>query len=157
MDKQSNTIPYSIYKNKEDITHTLGLTLSTTDLFVGFLKLNLFHISYTNTHRILYPFNILLLRQKISFSASDDSLRNLKMSLMRKVNLSDGKTVWECVQCGKRHFNKSNIVQHVDTHIEGVKYICDFCQKHFKSQGSLNVHVTIKHREEKRRDANQNY
>ena len=90
----------------------------------------------------------------LSFSASDvsdDNLHSLKMSLMRKVNLADGKTEWECVQCGRRHYNKSNILQHVDTHIEGVKYICDFCQKHFKSQGSLNVHVTLKHREEKRK------
>ena len=66
--------------------------------------------------------------------------------MMQKMILSDGKTVWKCNQCGKRHHNKSNIFQHVDLHIDGVQYICDYCQGVFKSQGSLNVHITNKHR-----------
>ena len=55
-----------------------------------------------------------------------------------------------CTQCGKQHANKSNIVQHVDQHIEGVHYNCEYCVKVFKSQGSLNGHVTQKHRNERK-------
>ena len=73
---------------------------------------------------------------------------------MRKIVLSDGKHVWECIECGKKHHNKSNIIQHVDLHIQGVQYICEYCQKQFKSQGSLNVHVTTKHRDLKKRIKN---
>ena len=73
---------------------------------------------------------------------------------MRKVVLSDGKHAWECIECGKKHHNKSNIVQHVDLHIQGVQYICEYCQKQFKSQGSLNVHMTTKHRDLKKRIKN---
>jgi uncharacterized C2H2 Zn-finger protein len=71
--------------------------------------------------------------------------------MMHRVALEDGKSTWECVQCGKQHHNKSNILQHVDLHIAGVQYICDYCQKVFKSQGSLNFHVTTKHRDEHKR------
>jgi len=84
----------------------------------------------------------------------DDNLAQLKLSLMRKVVLSDGKHAWECIECGKKHHNKSNIVQHVDLHIQGVQYICEYCQKQFKSQGSLNVHMTTKHRDLKKRIKN---
>ena len=90
----------------------------------------------------------------------DDSLTKLKLSLMQKVSTSDGRSVWECVQCGKTHHNKSNILQHVDLHIQGATYTCHFCQKQFKSQGSLNVHTTTKHRDAKRMEklnANLNY
>jgi len=80
-----------------------------------------------------------------------DGLASLKMSMMHRVALGDGKSTWECVQCGKQHHNKSNILQHVDLHIAGVQYICDYCQKVFKSQGSLNYHVTTKHRDEHKR------
>ena len=81
-------------------------------------------------------------------------LANLKLSMMHKVPLGNGKFTWECAECGKQHHNKSNIVQHVDLHIAGVQYICDYCQKVFKSQGSLNVHVTTKHRDEHKRSKN---
>ena len=66
-----------------------------------------------------------------------DGLASLKISMVHRVALEDGKSTWECVQCGKKHHNKSNILQHVDLHIAGVQYICDYCQKVFKSQGSL--------------------
>jgi len=93
-------------------------------------------------------------------NSQDDSLTKLKLSLMQKVAMSDGRSVWECVQCGKTHHNKSNIMQHVDLHIQGATYTCHFCQKQFKSQGSLNVHTTTKHRDAKRMEklnANLNY
>ena len=50
------------------------------------------------------------------------------MSMMHRVALEDGKSTWECVQCGKQHHNKSNILQHVDLHIAGVQYINDNVQ-----------------------------
>ena len=79
-----------------------------------------------------------------------DDVTSLKLSMMTKTQSSDGKSCWMCTQCGKQHPNKSNIVQHVDQHIEGIQYRCEFCEKVFKSQGSLNGHVTLKHRNQRK-------
>jgi uncharacterized C2H2 Zn-finger protein len=79
-----------------------------------------------------------------------DDVTSLKLSMMTKTQSSDGKSCWMCTQCGKQHPNKSNIVQHVDQHIEGIQYRCDYCEKVFKSQGSLNGHVTLKHRNQRK-------
>ena len=77
-------------------------------------------------------------------------MASLKLSMMTKVVSSDGRACWMCTQCGKQHANKTNIVHHVDQHIEGVQYSCEYCGKVFKSQGGLNNHVTQKHRDERK-------
>ena len=92
---------------------------------------------------------------KLQSSIVDLSVVEYKESLMAKVVLSDGRQVWQCTQCERRHHNKSNIVQHVDLHIQGLQYSCLYCHKHFKSQGSLNVHITIKHRDQHKKQKNQ--
>ena len=84
-------------------------------------------------------------------------MASLKLSMMTKVVSSDGKKYWMCTQCGKQHANKSNIVQHVDQHLEGVQYNCEYCGKVFKSQGSLNGHVTQKHRNERKFKMNSSF
>ena len=82
----------------------------------------------------------------------DVSVVHYKESLMSRVVMSDGRAVWRCNECGKQHYNKSNIVQHVDQHIQGVQYSCQYCERVFKSQGSLNVHITNKHRDEHKKN-----
>ena len=77
----------------------------------------------------------------------DVSVVHYKESLMSRVVMSDGRAVWRCDECGRQHHNKSNIVQHVDLHIQGLQYTCQYCERIFKSQGSLNVHITNKHRD----------
>ena len=82
------------------------------------------------------------------------SVLEYKASLMARVARPDGRCVWQCTLCGKEHYNKSNIVQHVDLHIDGVQYSCLYCHKQFKSQGSLNVHITTKHRDQHKKQKN---
>lgn len=84
----------------------------------------------------------------------ESSVGEYKASLMSRLVTSEGRTVWQCSLCGKQHSNKSNIVQHVDLHIEGLQYNCQYCHKQFKSQGSLNVHITMKHRDQHKKQKN---
>ena len=50
---------------------------------------------------------------------------------------------WRCLACGYISSQKStsgNIRQHVETHMDGLCYTCNFCNKEFRSRKSLNLH-----------------
>ena len=55
---------------------------------------------------------------------------------------------WRCLACG--HTNKgrmsSNIRMHVETHLDGLKYTCNICNKEFRCRFDLNNHKSHTHK-----------
>ena len=55
--------------------------------------------------------------------------------------------LYSCGLCGKAGDNsKRNMRNHVETHLEGLSFPCQNCQKVFRSRNSLNVHKSMFHR-----------
>ena len=55
--------------------------------------------------------------------------------------------LYSCGVCGKTgDKSKRNMRNHVETHIDGLSFPCQSCDKIFRSRNSLNVHKSIFHR-----------
>ena len=50
-----------------------------------------------------------------------------------------------CKACVYTSQNKGHIREHVELHIEGLSYPCQFCDKTFRSRNSHRVHITRRH------------
>ena len=48
-----------------------------------------------------------------------------------------------CKMCGKTATKKTNIKNHIETHLEGISYPCTICSKSFRSKNSLNKHKSL--------------
>ena len=49
--------------------------------------------------------------------------------------------VWTCNECGKTSHNKSSDMRiHVETHLVGLCYTCNFCSMEFRSKNILKIH-----------------
>ena len=51
---------------------------------------------------------------------------------------SDGK--YCCRTCGKVSIRKTFAFEHAETHIDGLEYPCQFCDKSFRSRASIRMH-----------------
>ena len=59
-----------------------------------------------------------------------------------------GVAVWQCVECGKTSQYITNLKGHVEAnHLQGLKIDCPYCEKVFKSRGSLRNHVHKFHKD----------
>jgi len=58
---------------------------------------------------------------------------------------------YECLKCGKVMKQRSNLRRHIrDIHSgDDLSFICKYCFKSYKSQNSLNNHVSLYHKDEK--------
>ena len=55
--------------------------------------------------------------------------------------------VWTCNECGKTSNNKSTDMRlHVETHLDGLCYTCNICQKEFRSKHLLKFHKKSCHK-----------
>jgi len=54
--------------------------------------------------------------------------------------------VFMCRRCGKTAKTKQNIRKHVEIHLQGQSYPCNFCEKCYKTNNSLNFHISKAHR-----------
>ena len=59
--------------------------------------------------------------------------------MMEKV---DG--TWKCTRCGKMCKRKGTIREHIETHIDGLNFPCQFCDKTFRSRHVLRDHIVKK-------------
>ena len=55
---------------------------------------------------------------------------------------------WKCLACDHTSKGKvsSNIRQHVETHMDGLCFTCNLCDKEFRSRNSLNRHKNYTHK-----------
>merc|ERR1712150_230672 len=54
--------------------------------------------------------------------------------------------VYSCGYCGKAGKHLYNMRKHVETHMEGLSFPCQSCDKTFRSRNSLSIHNTRYHR-----------
>merc|ERR1719418_421280 len=47
---------------------------------------------------------------------------------------------WMCRTCGKITKNSSDIRRHAESHIEGLSFSCQLCDKTFRSRNSMATH-----------------
>lgn len=55
--------------------------------------------------------------------------------------------VWRCVACDYNTTNNGNVRKHVETHIIGLSYSCNLCNKEFRLRNSLNLHRYSVHKD----------
>ena len=69
---------------------------------------------------------------------------NMKMKELYE-KTDDG---WRCLACD--HTSKgivsSNMRMHVETHMDGLCFTCNICDKEFRSRNSLNLHKNKTHK-----------
>ena len=62
------------------------------------------------------------------------------------VRTDRGNGELECTVCRKIGKDVRNMRRHAETHIEGLSYSCNICDKSFRSKNSLAVHITKYHK-----------
>ena len=53
--------------------------------------------------------------------------------------------IHHCIACEYSSSKKGNVKEHVEVHIEGLSYACQFCDKTFRSRHSLRTHSNRNH------------
>ena len=78
----------------------------------------------------------------------DISNEDLDKKIMEYVgNTENGQLM--CTFCGKVQDGKKHLgvfKLHIETHLSGISYTCEICQKHFRSRNSLRVHRSQSHK-----------
>ena len=118
--KSEETLDESLMNREEDVYISDGET-DTTEETVGLKK-----------HK---------LENTIAASVTDNSMVEEKIQEM--MVRQDG--LYHCNVCGYKNKRKPDITRHIETHIEGLSYPCNYCQKTFRSTNSLNTHISIYH------------
>ena len=54
---------------------------------------------------------------------------------------TDGDNMWKCTFCGQKRNKRSDMVRHIETHMEGLSYPCNQCGKISRSKKIPNTHV----------------
>ena len=70
---------------------------------------------------------------------------DMEINIDNLYHKTDG--VWACKTCGFTNVRRSNIKRHVEIHIDGLLYTCDFCHKEFRSKNVLDNHISCVHRQ----------
>ena len=76
----------------------------------------------------------------VDHSSTFGEFRQLVENLME----TDGDLL-RCKTCGKTARNKGNMERHVEIHIEGLSFECQFCDKTYKTRMSRDQHKKLKH------------
>ena len=82
---------------------------------------------------------------EVDADISIDDLEVKKRSLM--VNIKEGDFRWKCLVCGKMtKESKNNMTRHIESHITGLSFPCDKCDKVSRSKQGLKMHVLNNHK-----------
>ena len=79
-----------------------------------------------------------------SIDVSSMTPEEVEVEIERLFQKTDG--VWSCLTCGFTNIRKSKIRRHVEVHIDGLSYTCNFCHKEFRLKDSLDCHISRVHR-----------
>ena len=84
----------------------------------------------------------------LSSDSTENNLRDTIDSMMESFN--DGEIiVTKCIVCQKENrgsYAKNNMRQHIETHIEGVSYLCNQYGKVSRSSSALRMHTNYHHK-----------
>ena len=85
-----------------------------------------------------------------TIAVSGDTNGSYEQVLQYMETCSDGS--YRCTVCGKtsdsdkhQRSKKTNMMNHVETHLEGLSYSCPLCQKSFRSKNSFSKHKSVYH------------
>ena len=56
---------------------------------------------------------------------------------------------WICNKCGKKDRSKFHLRRHAETHVEGFKHPCTFCEREFSQRALVKAHMLRAHSEER--------
>ena len=87
-------------------------------------------------------------KPRLTFSLGPEDMAALKQLLMALVtrNKEENKSVFQCIECGKKSLNLWNVYHHVDFyHLPHVQHKCDGCQQVFSNHSALKMHTRYKH------------
>ena len=69
---------------------------------------------------------------------------NTELEIQINQMMERSEKVWKCKVCGKRSI-KQDIKVHVETHIDGLVFSCQICNKTSTTRGSLQYHISNYH------------
>ena len=64
-----------------------------------------------------------------------DVARSVKDMIVKQDNF------WTCTVCQFKSMNRSHLKEHVETHIEGLEFPCNYCEKVMRSSNAFRQHV----------------
>ena len=105
------------------------------------------------SHRSFLDDNsIVLYNTEKHLVAADTTMEDLKVKLNSMMDrVDDGENLWRCSVCGKTNKGKDRAIarqdmrRHIETHIDGLSYPCNKCDKISRSSNALNVHISKMH------------
>ena len=75
-------------------------------------------------------------------SANFDNLNELDQKINEMFEKIDGGgQTRRCIPCGKITRDPCNAREHAETHIDGLNFPCQYCEKTFRSRSSLRSHT----------------
>ena len=80
---------------------------------------------------------------KFKHSLDSQTESEVKSKIKEILTKSNGQ--FTCTVCGKMGRDAGNMQKHAETHIEGLSYQCEFCEKIFRSYNSFKSHSSRFH------------
>ena len=74
-------------------------------------------------------------------SANFENIEELDHKINDMIEKVDGTMRRRCIPCGKLSRGSSDAREHAETHIEGLSFPCQYCEKTFRSRVSLKMHI----------------
>ena len=71
-----------------------------------------------------------------------ESIEELDQKIEQMMERIDGGRKRRCIPCGKISSMVANARNHAETHIDGLNFPCQLCDKSFRSRESLRKHST---------------
>ena len=72
-------------------------------------------------------------------SENYENIEELDIEIEKRMEKqADGK--WLCLKCGRIYQRKGHLKEHVETHIDGLKFPCQNCDKVLRSRNTLRSH-----------------